>query len=156
MLRERFVCLRICHTLVQEIWVHTSIERDETFGGWAKKLTELLHFPASKAPRYQPSSFRQRRGIFPRAYSRAIAPFISLTFELPFDQRLLPFSPWQPAVEVFCNPRKWCISKGNRFHPWTRPLCTSELSVLVSGRGSWFVGNLTRKAHPSFEGEIFL
>lgn len=34
--------------------------------------------------------------------------------------------------KYFCNPRKWCIPKGNRFHPWTRPLCTSEPDILVS------------------------
>lgn len=139
MLGERFVYLRI-----RDIYIYIgpgnmfSIERGRNV---RRRRNWQSFFPSSSPiPRFIPPSsspeHRQNRGTFRNpasSSSRAIAPFISFISELPFDHNLLLFSsPWQSAVEVFCNPRKWCIPKGNRFHPWTRPLCTSEPDILVS------------------------
>lgn len=72
---------------------------------------------------FNPSSsmYRQRRGTFPwrflRAPSRAIAPFISLTSELPFDHRLLLFPRGSRLSKYFVIPENGVSQKETDFTP---------------------------------------
>lgn len=107
-------------------------------GERAKKLTELLSLFIPN-PAFYPTplfiswaeswKFRNPASFFLARHRALYFLYIRTTFRSPTFYS----SPRGSRLsKYFCNPRKWCIPKGNRFHPWTRPLCTSEPDILVS------------------------
>lgn len=126
--RERFVYLRIYDIFVQEIWIHASVEVGRNIWRTGEEIDRASSLTLSLFP-----------SLFPRStpLRRCTANVVELTRGAFFAHHRAPSRPLFPlhpnylsitgfyffpvAVEVFCNPRKWCIPKGNRFHPWTRP-----------------------------------
>lgn len=121
--RERFVYLRMFDIFVQEIWIHASVEVGRNIWRTGEEIDRASSLTLSLFPSLFARSTPLRRctanvvvlsrGAFFAHHRALYFPYIRTTFR----SQAFTFSPWQSAVEVFCNPRKWCIPKGNRFHP---------------------------------------